>query len=449
MRVSIFGLGYVGSVTAGCLTRDGHSIIGVDVVEGKVEQLARGESTVIEPGLDAILTEAHRAGRLTATTDVHHAIEHTDASIICVGTPSRRDGSHDLKYLEKTVRSIGRALIGRRRHHTVIVRSTVEPGTCDSLVLPVLMAESGLDQERLSVVVVPEFLREATAVQDYEDPPFVVVGSLSGRPDGSERTVDALFGRFGDRVVWTDIRQAELLKALCNVFHALKVTFANEVGRLSDALDIDGAGLMNLLCKDTKLNISPAYLRPGLPFGGSCLPKDLRSVLSLARRHSIELPMLTGVLPSNHEHKRVMIETVEDAPPCRIGMDGLAFKAGTDDLRESPMVHLAEYLIGKGYDLKILDPAVSVSKLNGSNAKFGHQHVSHLSDRLVDVGALLEHAEVLILTRHNTELRRRALKRPNPPRVIDLARHAPDRKATSGALTAHVVDFAYDRKLAS
>ncbi len=423
MKVSIFGLGYVGCVTAACLTKDGHDVIGVDLVAAKVERLGGGLPTVIETGLDDLIARANQLGRLTATTDAHAAVLSTDVSIICVGTPNTPDGGLDLAAVVQTARAIGHAIAEKPDRHVVILRSTVPAGTCENLVMPALHPDNPhgamLDSD---LVIVPEFLREGTAIADYYDPPFVVVGSAFGKPDANEAVVAGLFGNVADKLNWLPFREAEMLKATCNVFHALKVTFANEIGALCRSLSVDGASLMNQLVQDQKLNISPAYLRPGLAFGGSCLPKDLRMLLYLARAKNVDLPLLASILPSNDAHLKRSIDLVPNNGRRRIGLNGLAFKAGTDDLRESPIVLIAERLIGKGFDLKIHDAAVETSRISGANRDYIEKRIPHLSSRLVEsLDDLIAHSDILLITRDGEAVLDRAAKLEKRPLVIDLS----------------------------
>jgi GDP-mannose 6-dehydrogenase len=421
MKVSIFGLGYVGCVTAGCLAQDGHEVIGVDINATKVERFASGQPTVIEPGLDDLFADGHHSGRITATTDAEAAVHATRASIICVGTPNNVDGSLDLSAVRQTAQSIGRALRTKAARHVVINRSTVPAGTAGTLVRPALVGMSGKDRGEFGLYVVPEFLREANAITDFYDPPFVVAGSADGTPGPDADVVRELFGAVVEHVQWTAYREAEMLKALCNGFHALKVAFANEVGALCSSLSLDGRAIMDLLVRDRKLNISTAYLRPGLPFGGSCLPKDLRMVLNLAHQAHLDLPLLNGVMEGNEAHTRRAIARIAGAGCRRIGLDGMSFKTGTDDLRESPMVLIAEHLIGKGYDLKIYDPDVVLSCLMGANRKYIQDHLPHLSSRLVPTPAdLIEHSEAIVYTRESSEVRTLVGSLGRAPKVIDL-----------------------------
>src|SRR6266487_1224558 len=422
MKVSIFGLGYVGCVTAGCLAKDGHDVIGVDIAPAKVAKLAAGRPTVVESGLERLIAEGHRRKRIRATTNGREAVLASEASIICVGTPSGPDGTMDLTALRQTAELIGQSLQEKMERHVVILRSTVPAGTAESKVLPALHPEcppSYLFQES-DLVVVPEFLREGSAIADYYDPPLVVVGSASGQPDGNKETVEKLFGGAGE-LHWVPFREAEMLKAVCNTFHALKVAFANEVGTLCASLSIDGQSLMARFVQDRKLNISPAYLRPGLPFGGSCLPKDLRMLLQIAGRAGVDLPLLRSILTSNEAHLKRSIDAVPKNGRARVGLNGLAFKPGTDDLRESPIVLIAEHLIGKGYDLKIHDDAIKTSRITGANREYIEKRIPHLSSRLVGtLDELIEHSDIILITRDDDQLLERVVQREKRPIVVDL-----------------------------
>ncbi len=438
MKVSIFGLGYVGCVTAGCLAKDGHEIVGVDVARSKVDKLAEGHPTVVEVGLEILIAEAHREGRLTATTDGTAAVLATDASIVCVGTPTGRDGSLEMSAVRETVELIGRAMRQKMDRHVVILRSTVPAGTTESLVLPALnpeMPPSMLLQES-QVVIVPEFLREGTAIADYYDPPFVVVGSATGHPDENAEVVQALFGRVTDLLHWMRFRETELLKAVCNTFHALKVAFANEIGSLCSSLSIDGHALMAQFVEDRKLNIAPTYLRPGLAFGGSCLPKDLRMLVQMAGRAGVDLPLLRGILASNEAHLKRAMDAIPKNGYRRIGLNGLAFKTGTDDLRESPIVLIAEHLIGKGYDVKIHDPALETARLTGTNREYIEEHIPHLSSRLVrNTDELIRHSELLVATRDAEALLGRMAELGKRLPVVDLSgrKHRPSKPTLEAA----------------
>ena len=422
MRISVFGLGYVGCVSVACLSRLRHHAIGVDIMQSKVDAIANGIPTVVEPEVTELIQEGHRNGTITATTDGAQAVHDSDASLVCVGTPTGRSGEHILTAVEATAEAIGEALMTKSDGHLVVIRSTVKPGTIEELLLPKIVREDNPNKHTISVVIIPEFLRESTAVRDYYSPPLVVVGTVDGEPDIHQGAIAALLAVDPEKVMWVQYRVAEMMKGLCNVFHALKVAFANEVGALCSEIGVDGRKVMHLLTQDRKLNISPAYLRPGMPYGGSCLPKDLRATVALAENAFVETPLLKSIEESNEAHKERAFEAVLETNGYRcVAMDGLAFKAGTDDLRESPMVPIAEHLIGKGYDLKILDPAVKTATLTGANRDYIEQRIPHLASRLVENETqLLQHAEALILTRDDNTLFERAKLLSPPPFVIDL-----------------------------
>jgi GDP-mannose 6-dehydrogenase len=421
-RVAVFGLGYVGCITAACLARDGHEVVGVDLKPEKVEAIGRGEAPLVEPGLSTLLSEGVRSGRLRATSDPAEAVWATDVAIVCVGTPTGPDEAPDLRALAESATQIGAALRTSDRPYTVMIRSTVPPGTAEELVAYTLATSAGrmvgTGETDILVLTVPEFLREATALKDYDDPPFFIVGAPNPPPDRARRMIGSLFTSCANRLRWVSYRTAELLKNVCNAYHAVKVVFANEAGALCQAAGIDGVELMSLFCEDTKLNISAAYLRPGLPFGGSCLPKDLRSLVELGRKYGVSVPLLGGTLRSNELHIDRAIGAIEALGRRRIGLEGLAFKPGTDDVRESPMVTIAERLIGRGYQLKIYDPLVYRSQ-----SRNPHPGLAHLARLLVPKPEkLLRHAEVLIRSRSSTDLLQHAHGIGVQPVVIDLGR---------------------------
>ena len=361
MNISIFGLGYVGAVTAGCLTRQGHRVTGVDVQAGKVESFNQGIPPIIEPGLDELLQRAKAGGLLRATTSCDDAIASTELSIVCVGTPSAVTGALDLGFVREVVRQIGEAVRRKRQPHALVLRSTMLPGSTGRLVAEFLtdLVEAGA----LRVFYYPEFLRESTAVKDFEQPSLAVVGTGdAGRPP--EELMRALFGEKAAVVNWPT---AELVKYACNAFHAAKITFANEIGRVGKALDVDARAVMELLCQDTKLNLSPYYLKPGNPFGGSCLPKDVRALTNCARLAGLDLPMIESLLPSNERHLRTLLGVIEASGQREICILGLSFKANTDDLRESAMVEVAQTVLGRGYALRIFDPALNLAALVDAN----------------------------------------------------------------------------------
>jgi GDP-mannose 6-dehydrogenase len=419
-RVAVLGLGYVGCVTAACLAKEGHSIVGVDIHPAKVEAVNAGKAPLSEPGLSALIRAQVDEGRLRATVDPLAAVRETDIAVVCVGTPTGPDEAPNLQALSNACRQVGSVLREKPgdRPYTLIVRSTVPPGTAEELVIPALQQASGKSgPDAALVLTIPEFLREASALKDYDDPSLFVVGASTPPPDPARQVISSLFGRFEDRIQWVSYRSAELLKNVCNAYHALKVVFANEVGTLCQAVGIDGIELMRTFCLDTKLNCSAAYLRPGLPFGGSCLPKDLRALLHLGRSLGVEVPQLRATLRSNELQIGRTIEAIEALGRRRIGLEGLAFKPGTDDVRESPMVAIAERLLGRGYDLRIYDPLVYASSLR-ERIEF-----THLTRRLVrGADAFLRHSEVLLRSRSAPTLLDRARALGLEPRVVDLGR---------------------------
>jgi len=385
-RVAVFGMGYVGCVTAACLTRDGNRVWGVDIDEGKVAAINAGKTPVAEPGLAELVAQSVANDTLCATTDVKSAVDETEIGLIAVGTPSARDGSVCTRAVERIITSIGEA-----------IRSTLLPGILEDRLASMLVESSGRALgDGLHLCNNPEFLRESTAIRDYDEPPFVVVGTLD---DWDAAPVMEMYAQVDAPQVVTDGRTASMLKYACNAFHALKIAFANEIGALSKSLGADGRKVMELACKDDKLNISKVYMRPAFAFGGSCLPKDLRAVNRFADREALWLSVLGSILPSNREHLQRAIDMVEDRGQKRIGLVGLSFKAHTDDLRESPFVALAETLIGRGYDIKIYDPGISVSRLRGRNLAYIDQHLPHLAKLLVEKPEeLYEHAGLLLLS---------------------------------------------------
>jgi GDP-mannose 6-dehydrogenase len=429
VKVSVFGLGYVGCVSAACLAAQGHEVVGVDVNSTKVDLVNRGQSTVVEERIREITEQVVRDGALRATTDVTEAINATDISLICVGTPSASNGSLSTEYLERVAEEIGVALAAKDSRHTVVFRSTMLPSTCEKLLIPLLEKSSdkvaGAD---FGVVVNPEFLREGTSVRDYYDPPKTVIGQLD---EASGDPVAELYKDLPGPVFRVPIAVAEMTKYVDNCFHGLKVGFGNEIGSICHALGLDSHKVMDIFLADTKLNISPAYLRPGFAFGGSCLPKDLRGLVHAARRADVSVPILEHVLPSNSEHLRRAFELVVATGKRKIGLLGLSFKPGTDDLRESPIVELAEQLLGKGYDVRIYDANVTLSRLIGANRDYIDARVPHLAQLLGDdIDAVKDHAEVLIVG-NKDEAVLAAVKDPGDRIVIDLVR-LPDAEQRRG-----------------
>jgi len=382
MKISIFGLGYVGAVSLACLGRDGHEVTGVDIDPDKLGLIAAGKSPIVETGIMELMEEVVSSGRITVTDNAAEAILSTDLSFVCVGTPSQSNGSQSLAALIRLAEQIGRALKAKPERHTIVVRSTVQPGTVESAVVPLLEEHSGKTAgEDFSVCFQPEFLREGSSVKDYDNPPMTVVGVKDAR---AAEQLNDLFGQLPCEFIQTDIRTAETLKYACNTFHALKISFANEIGRICQALGSDSNKVMALLCEDKQLNISKAYLRPGFAFGGSCLPKDLRALLYLAKANDVDVPMLAGLLPSNQLHVEHAANMILERGERAIGVIGLSFKSGTDDLRESPLVDLVERLIGKGMNLRIYDPEVRVSQLIGANKQYIEEVVPHIGSLMCE-----------------------------------------------------------------
>ena len=377
MKISVFGLGYVGCVSAACLARDGHEVVGVDVNEDKVEAVAKGQSPVGEPGLAELVTEAVADGRLTATTSSHETVHATDLSFICVGTPSQKNGNLDLRYVEHVCEEIGVALATKPGYHTVAMRSTVLPGTIREVVLPTLERASGKKAgPDFGLAMNPEFLREGTAINDYDTPSMIVIGEYDER--SGQAVVDA-YAAVSAHSIRVDVETAEMIKYVNNAFHALKITFANEMGILSKVHAVDGREVMAALVQDTRLNISPAYLRPGFAFGGSCLPKDVRALTYRAKERDVEVPLLRALMTSNRMQVERVIHMIEDTGYKRIGVLGLSFKAGTDDVRESPAIPLVETLVGRGYELSIFDEDVRVENLIGANRQFLEREIPHIA----------------------------------------------------------------------
>ncbi len=420
-RVSIFGLGYVGSVSAACLADSGHHVIGVDVSDAKIEAIAAGRGPIVEEGLDELMASGVSAGRIRTTKDVGEAVADSDVSLICVGTPSNPNGSLDLSAVERVAESIGQALRTKTTQHVVVVRSTMLPGSTEDRVVPALERHSGRPVgDGYSVCYNPEFLREGSSIRDFYQPPFTVIGSDNA---AAAAAVRELYRATDAPVAVVAIREAEMLKYVSNAFHALKIAFANEIGLLCKAEGIDSHEVMDLFCRDTKLNISPAYLRPGYAFGGSCLPKDLRALVHHSRKRDLPSPVLQSIIPSNEAHIAAAYYMIRATGAKRIGMLGLSFKAGTDDLRESPLVTLVERLIGKGYDVRVLDPSVSFASIHGANRAYIEREVPHIMSLMVsDLEALLDHAEVLVVGNGAPEFANVGEQRRDGQRIIDLVR---------------------------
>ena len=419
VRVAVLGLGYVGSVCAACLARMGHQVVGVDVNPDKVEGTNSGQSPIVEPPMPDLVASVVRSGHLRATQSVAEACSDADVSLICVGTPSQQNGDVDLSYLDRVCAEIGAALAPSRKYHVVVVRSTVPPGTIEGRVAPALAAASGrVIGPEIGLCVNPEFLREGSVVDDFLHPAFTLIGETDPRAGA---VVASLYRDLDCPTYRTTPAAAQMVKYASNAFHALKISFANEIGRLCQEVGIDGREVMDVFCADGRLNTSRAYLRPGYAYGGSCLPKDLRAIVSLSRHRDVELPVIEAIAPSNERQARRGVEFVVATNRRRVGVIGLSFKAGTDDLRESPIVYLVETLLGKGYDLRIFDPNVSLSRLVGANRQYIERTVPHLSRLLrPTLDEVLAESDVLVIG-HRLEGIAAALGRyPGQHAIVDL-----------------------------
>jgi GDP-mannose 6-dehydrogenase len=396
MNVSIFGLGYVGAVSLACLAREGHNVIGVDVDPAKLQLIRDGKTPVVEEGMVELMAKTVASGRVSVTSDVGEALRGSEVSLICVGTPSASNGSQDQSAVLRLAREMGQALRAVDHPHVFVFRSTLVPGTVEDVLRPIIEEASGKKEGRdFHVCFQPEFLREGSSIRDYDHPPFTIVGANG---DYAPQVLRRLFGHLPCDFHVTSVRAAEMVKYCCNNFHALKITFANETARLCDALGVDPFEVMDLVCRDTQLNISKAYLKPGFAFGGSCLPKDLRATMYLAKQKDVDLPMHAGILASNREHIELAIRKVMASGKRRVGLIGLAFKTGTDDLRESPLVLLAEHLIGKGLSLLVHDPDVHLSSLLGANRRYIEQHLPHIGALIrPDLTAVVAESDLLVI----------------------------------------------------
>lgn len=420
MRISIFGLGYVGCVSVGCLAKNGHEVIGVDVSEFKVELINTGKATIQEKDIDGIIADGYAKGSISATTCAEEAVHNTDLSIICVGTPPSSHGHLNLSYIFKTAEQIGKALRTKDEFHTVVIRSTVMPGT-NSRYGEIIEEFSGKKRgQHFSVVSNPEFLREGSAVYDYYHPAITVVG---GDNAVAIEKVSSLYRCLDAPIEVTDIRVAEIIKYINNSFHALKISFANEVGNICKALQIDPFKVMDVFCKDTRLNISPAYLKPGFVYGGSCLPKDLKGLVTLGHDNYLDTPVLSMINSSNEQHRRKAVDMITETGKKNICMVGLSFKEGTDDLRFSPFVDLAETLIGKGYRLTIYDEYVCMSRLIGANKAYINERLPHLSEHLSnDLENAITKNDVVVISHRNFDGRHYHDLLKEKTAVIDLVR---------------------------
>jgi GDP-mannose 6-dehydrogenase len=430
MKISVWGLGYVGTVSAGCLAQEGHEVIGVDFEPRKVDLINAGKSPIIEKDIGQIIESAVAAGRLSATADADVAARQTDLFLICVGTPSRGNGDIELKYVRRVCEQIGAAVRDHQGAPVVVIRSTMLPGTMREVVIPTLEACSGKRAGvEFGVCINPEFLREGTAVNDYFNPPKTVIGELN-RASGD--LLASIYARIPAPLIRTDIETAEMVKYADNAWHALKVGFANEIGNVCKGLDVDSHRVMDIFCRDTKLNLSPYYLKPGFAFGGSCLPKDLRALLYKAKTLDVSLPILAAILPSNEQQIERGVRAVIEKGSRKVGVLGFSFKAGTDDLRESPVVELTERLIGKGFDLRIYDHNVSMARIHGANRDYILNHIPHISRLMVaSVDEVLDHAGTIVIGNAAPEFRDIPRRLTDGQTVIDFVRIT-DSRSVSG-----------------
>jgi GDP-mannose 6-dehydrogenase len=421
VNISVFGIGYVGSVTAGCLSHDGHAVVAVDVDPGKLEALSAGQAPVVEPGLDPLLKSAVQRGQLAVVRSAEEALAASDLSMVCVGTPGCPNGALDTTYIMRVAQQIGNALRRKNDFHSVVVRSTVVPGTTEEHIVPLLERASGKRAgQHFGVAYYPEFLREGSAIRDYEHPGAIVFGKHDDASIDRLREIHAHAG-IEPRVM--TIRAAEAVKYASNAWHATKISFANELGLICRAFDIDSHDVMEALCADTKLNISPAYLSPGFAFGGSCLPKDLRALRYRARAVDVDTPLLDAVLQANANQVSRAYQLVESSAVRRVGMIGLSFKPQTDDLRYSPLLDLAEKLIGRGFELRIYDPIIRLSRLKGANREHIRRRLPHIADLLLEkVDDVIEHSDVIVLGNRQVARGVMPALMDSTKQVIDLVR---------------------------
>ena len=419
--VSVFGLGYVGCVSAACLAREGHTVVGVDVSRSKVDMINAGTATIVETGIGELVAEMVAKGTLTATTSVADAVAKTEISLVCVGTPSQSNGGLDLSYVRRVSAEIGAALKSKDGWHVVVIRSTVLPGTTAQVVVPIIEEASGKKAGKdFGISMNPEFLREGTSIKDFDDPPFTVIGA---EDDRTAQTVASLYGGLTAPVRVVQLAVAEMIKYACNSFHGLKVAFANEIGSIAKALNVDSHEVMKIFCEDTKLNIAPYYLRPGFAFGGSCLPKDLRALSYRARQLDIDTPVLTAALASNQKQIERAFDMVRATGSRKVGVLGLAFKAGTDDLRESPIVTLVERLIGKGMQLAIYDGHVSKANLIGANREYIENEIPHIWSLMRDsVEEVVAFGDTVVIGNGTPEFRQIQPSLRDGQMVVDLVR---------------------------
>jgi GDP-mannose 6-dehydrogenase len=421
MRISIFGIGYVGCVSAACFAHAGHDVIGVDVNPTKVDIINSGKSPIVEPQMNELIHDVVKSGKLRATTDSMEAVNASDISLVCVGTPSKPNGSLDLGHVARVCEEIGAALATKDTHHTVVIRSTMLPGSIESVAQPALERTSRKKAgKEFGVCVNPEFLREGTSVKDFYAPPFTLIGADD---EETANIVRGLYSNIDAPVFTTTIKTAEMVKYVCNCFHALKVSFANEIGNICKALELDSHEVMKVFCADTKLNLSPYYLKPGFAFGGSCLPKDLRAVSYKAKELDVEVPLLSAIISTNKLQVEKALDMVLSTGNKQVGVLGFSFKAGTDDLRESPMVTLIETLLGKGLDLVIYDRDVSLARLFGSNKAYIEEEIPHIAKLMRgSIDEVLDAANTIVIGNRSEEFRQIESRLRPGQTVIDLVR---------------------------
>lgn len=429
MRISIFGMGYVGAVCAACLANRGHTVIGVDISQIKIDLINRGESPIVEPGLEELLRRGVEAGRIHATDDTADAVRNTDLSMICVGTPSKKNGDLDLQYVRTVVAEIGVAMRDKEDRHTVVVRSTVLPGTMKNVVVPLLESTSGKRVGRdFGLAVNPEFLRESTAIADYNEPPMTVIGQWD---EASGDLLAELYGELPAPLIRKPIEVAEMVKYTCNVWHATKITFANEIGNIAKELGVDGRQVMEVICQDHKLNLSSYYMKPGYAFGGSCLPKDVRALDFRATQVNAPHPMIGSLMRSNEISVKRAFDLVAGFGDRRVGMLGLSFKEQTDDLRESPLVELAEMLIGKGYTLSIFDENIEYARVHGANREYITRRIPHISSLLnSDLDEVIEQSGVLVVGQRDRAFEKVLNGARGNRKVVDLVGFMPHASTT-------------------
>ncbi|WP_292992831.1 nucleotide sugar dehydrogenase [Nitrosomonas sp.] len=425
MKISIFGLGYVGTVSAGCLATDGHSVIGVDPNKTKVNLINQGVSPIVEKDIGEMIAASVKSGLLRATSDVQDAVLNSEISLVCVGTPSQLNGNLDLSHVRKVCEQIGAAIKEKNAFHVVVARSTMLPGSMRSVLIPALESYSGKKAGvDFGVCNNPEFLRESTAVFDYYNPPKTVIGESDTR---AGELLMQLYANMTAPLIRTDVETAEMVKYADNTWHAVKVAFANEIGNLCKAEGIDGHKVMEIFCQDTKLNLSPYYMKPGFAFGGSCLPKDVRALMYKGKSLDIDLPLINAILPSNQRQIEKGIKMIVDKGHRKVGILGFSFKAGTDDLRESPLVEVIEYLLGKGYELKLYDKNVSLAALTGANQDYILNHIPHISKLMASsMEEVLGFAETIVIGNGAAEFRTVPTGLKAGQVVVDLVRIVPN-----------------------